>query len=239
MHNQITMKPYALFFLVLLLIFFAFLVRTVGLINNNALFIFDSARDFLFVEKIAVDHKLILIGPPSGGLQGYFHGVIWYYILTIPFVLSGGHPISGPWFMAIASTFSVVAAFFILKKIMNIYSGIFGILLLGFSGYSVATAQFIWNPYPIVWLMPVYFWGICLLTHRSYWGIFLISAAQGLLLHFEVIYGIGTLPAYLCMLLYFMKIKNANKLKHIFIALVFFAFPLIPSMIFDIRHQFF
>lgn len=226
--------------LVIVLVALAFIVRTIGLADNNVLFLFDSARDFLWVKKIVADFNPILIGPSSGGLQGYFHGVIWYYILAIPFVLSGGHPISGPWFMAIMSTLSVVASFFILKKTMNTYAGILGLLFLGFSGYSVATAKFIWNPYPIVWLMPFYFLGIYLFVKRSRWGLLLISLVQGLLLHFEVIYGLGMLPAYLLYILFYFKFpaKKTNKLKNLLIALVLFAVPMLSSALFDVRNDF-
>lgn len=229
-----------LFAITIILIAFVFIVRTVGLLNNNALFIFDGARDLLWVKKIAVDHKLILIGPSSGGLQGYFQGVIWYYMLVIPFVLSGGNPISETWFMAIMSTFSVLTSFFILKKTMNVYAGILGVLFLGFSGYSVATSKFIWNPYPIVWLMPAYFLGIYLLVNRSKWGLLLISAIQGLMIHFEVIYGLGILPEYLLCILFYFKYpqKNTTRLKNILVGLILFFLPMLPSLIFDARHQF-
>jgi len=225
---------------ILVLLFFIVLIRTVGLFNNNALFIFDGARDFLWVKTIVVDHKSILIGPSSGGLQGFFQGVLWYYMLAVPFALSGGDPISGTWFMAIMSTFSVLATFFILKKIMNIYAAFLGMILLGFGSYSVATTKFIWNPYPIVWLMPFYFWGIYLISKKSKWGLYLLSIAQGLFLHFEVIYGLGILPAYIFILLFYLKRskKVTIGIKHIIIALILFALPMLPSFAFDLRHHF-
>lgn len=233
-------KRISIIIVFLILFFFIIVVRTAGLLNNNNLFLFDSARDFLFVKKIVIDHKLILIGPASGGLQGYFQGVIWYYMLSIPFALSGGNPISGTWFMAVMSSLSVLAAFFILKRIMNIYAGILGVLFLGFSEYSIATTKFIWNPYPIVWIMPFYFFGIYLISRQSKWGILIVSLASGLILHFEVIYGLGILPAYLIMLVFYFRQKSVNiaRLKNIFIVILLFLFPMIPSAIFDLRHQF-
>jgi hypothetical protein len=225
---------------VLVLLFFIVLIRTVGLFNNNVLFIFDGARDFLWVKTIVVDHKPILIGPSSGGLQGFFQGVLWYYMLAVPFAISGGNPISGTWFMAIMSTISVIAAFFILKKIMNTYAAFLGMILLGFGSYSVATTKFIWNPYPIIWLMPFYFWGIYLISKRSKWGLYLLSIAQGLFLHFEVIYGLGILPAYIFILLFYLKrsTKITIGIKHLVIALILFALPMLPSFAFDLRHHF-
>lgn len=226
-----------------ILIFFALLflilaVRTVGLLNNNALFIFDSARDFLFVKKIVADHHLILIGPSSGGLQGYFQGAIWYYMLSIPFAISGGNPISGQWFMAIMSAMSAIGAFYILKRVSNIYSAFLGLIILGFAGYSVATSQFVWNPYPIVWVMPFYFLAVYWTSKHLPKGIVLLSILEGLIIHFEVIYGLGTLPAYLFLLIYGIQHLKKEKLKYLLVSGLLFAMPMIPTLLFDLRHHF-
>ncbi len=233
-------RKYGLFFIVLILLFFVVLVRTVGLLSNNALFIFDGARDFLWVNKIIVDHKPLLIGTPAGGLQGYFHGVVWYYLLAIPLILSGGHPISGQWFMAIMSTMSVLTAFFVLKKTMNVYAGIMGILLFGLGEYSVATAKFTWNSYPIVWLAPIFFLGIFLISRRVYLGIILVSLVEGLSLHFDLMLGLTTLPAYIGMLLYFIIMggSSAKRIKYTLVSLLIIVLPFLPSILFDLRHDF-
>jgi hypothetical protein len=67
-------KQAALLIFLLIIIVLAFLLRTRGLATQNVLFLYDGARDLLYVKKLVVDHDLLLIGPPSGGLQGYFHG---------------------------------------------------------------------------------------------------------------------------------------------------------------------
>lgn len=220
------------------IMFLAFLVRTAGIIENNILFLFDGARDFLFVKKIVIDHHLALIGPESGGLQGYFHGVLWYYLLAVPFALSGGNPASGTWFMAFMSTFSVILAFFILRKTMNIYAGIIGAVLLTVGEYSIATSKFIWNPYPIVWLMPLYFFGVFLIVKKSKWGIILLSLIQGLIIHFEIIYGLGILPAYFILIFVYLREAFSDRLKFVIISFFILVLPLTPNMLFDLRHNF-
>lgn len=233
-------KISTLFFLLVLVLFvFVFLIRTVGLFNNNALFLFDSARDFLGVNKLIIDHKPVLIGTPAGGLGGYFHGVIWYYLLAVPLILASGNPISGQWFMAIMSTISVLAAFLVLKKTMNIYAGILGILLFGFGNFSIATAKFTWNSYPIVWLAPILFLGIYLLVKRIRWGIILISLVEGLSLQFDLMLGLTTFPAYLAVFGYFiLKGKTIGKIKYVLISILLIILPFLPSILFDLRHNF-
>lgn len=230
-------KKIAIFLLVVIL-FFSIVVRTVGLFSNNVLFLYDGARDFLYVQKIVVDHKPILMGP-STGLQGFYQGVIWYYLLAIPFAISGGDPISGTWFMIIGSLISVFAAFFILRKTMNTTAGIFGAMFLGLGDYSIATSKFLWNPYPIVWLMPFYFLGIWLICQKKISGLLLVSFVWGLILSFEVVYGVAISPAYL--LLFFLgiyRLKKWDKVKYVLLALFFVALPLFSSLFFDMRHDF-
>lgn len=227
-----------LYLLVAALITVGFLVRTTGFLENNVLFLFDSARDFLWVNKLVVDHKPVLVGTPAGGLQGYFHGVIWYYMLAIPLFLTKGNPISGHWFMAILSSLSVFSAFYFLKKSMNMYAALLGLIIFSFSAFSIATAKFTWNSYPIVWLGPLFFYGMFLLSKKKPLGIIIIAFVQGLTLQFDLMIGLTTFPAFLLMLGYYLKIGKSEKFKYLLFVVLLIGVPFIPSLIFDLRHDF-
>ncbi|MDE2591050.1 MAG: hypothetical protein KGL95_15440, partial [Patescibacteria group bacterium] len=82
---------YILLFVVVLL---GLLLRTVGLSTGNMLFLYDNGHDLLFVKKLAVDHKPLLVGSVSSSIEGYFHGVFWFYMLAIPFILGKGNPVT-------------------------------------------------------------------------------------------------------------------------------------------------
>lgn len=190
---QVPWKSYALYFFLIFLILDALYLRTMGILANHILFIFDNARDALFVKKIVIDHHPLLIEPSSGGLQGYFHGVIWYYLLSIPFALSSGNPAALTFFAALCSTASVVATFVILKKISNTFTGLFGATIYAFASFSLSTSKFIWNPYPIVWLMPFYFLALFLFIKRKLIALPLAAFLTALFIHFEAIYGLTLL----------------------------------------------
>ncbi len=225
----------------LLIIFFLGLVeRTVGIISQNILFLFDNGRDLLYVKKIVVDHKILLLGPSSGGLQGYFHGVLWYYLLAIPFLLGGGNPLTFTLFMAILSSFSVLTSFWMMKKISNIYSAIIVATFFAFSEFSTATALFIWNPYPIVWLMPFYIFSLYAFVHKKKYALPLAAILVGFIFHFEAIYGITLIPVLFILFVIYIKQKVTYKKKILYLLMSFLLFllPLFPTLAFDLRHHF-
>lgn len=243
-------------------IFFCFLaiiligaiyIRIQGISTGNILFLFDNGRDLLYTQKIVLNHKLLLIGPSSGGLQGYFHGVLWYYILAIPFFLGNGNPVTMTLFMIFGSLASIIIAFLTIKKITNIYGGIIAALFFAFSYFSVSTSKFIWNPYPIVWLTPIYFFLLYSLCNENVlqslpklkkiipknYILYTLFFLTSLIIHFEAIYGICLIPT-----LIILSISNLRKeilktkIKQIIIYLLIFSIPIFPTIVFDLRHHF-
>src|SRR3989344_9028795 len=85
------MKKRTIFLIIALLIFGIFykLHWTSG---GNFIFNMDNARDMVDVREMVVLDKLRLIGPTSG-VEGFFNGPGWYYLLAIPFIFSKSKPI--------------------------------------------------------------------------------------------------------------------------------------------------
>ena len=240
--DQISTKRKLIFASVLFFIFlfFGFFLRTTGIPSGNILFLFDNGRDLLFVKKIVIDHHPILIGPSSGGLQGYFHGVLWYYLLSIPFFISHGNPIFITSFVAFLSLLSVALTFFILNKVSGLSAAIIGSFLFTFSAFSVQTAKYPWNPYPVIWLMPLFFYSLFLASKKNNLGIILGAFLIGLFIHFEAIYGITLLPTFLILLIWSVKINptSINRFKIFLGSLIAFGLPTVPTLLFDLRHNF-
>ncbi len=228
------------FIALIILTILGFFIRTIGISSGNILFLFDPARDLLYVKKIIVDFHPLLIGPSSGGLQGYFHGVLWYYFLAIPFFLSHGNPVAITLFVAIISTASIVYTFFLLKKITSPLTALLGGTIFAFAYFSVQTSIFPWNPYPIIWLMPFLVYGLYSFSQKQRHAVFLVAFLVGLMIHFEVIYGITLIPTLLVMLV-IQTLRNKN-LKQSAITLALSAglllLPFLPTVVFDLRHDF-
>lgn len=226
-------------FLFLIAIFLGFLIRIEGFASGNILFLYDNARDLLYVNKIVVDHKPLLIGPSSGGLQGYFHGVFWYYFLILPFLLGNGNPLFFTGFMVFFSILSVLIAFFIFKKVSGFYAAVCIGIVFSLANFSIDTTRFIWNPYPIVWLMPIYFLSLYLFSQKKRYAFVLLAFLTSIFIHLEAIYGICLLPT--LFIATFIEIKRVYFRKDFLpfvVALVVFCIPFAPSLLFDLRHDF-
>src|SRR5690348_2771954 len=78
------------FIIIAVFVLISGLIRFIPLFEGNVPFLFDQGRDMLAVKDIVLGHKLTLIGPFTG-LQGVFQGPWHYYLLAIPFVLTGGN----------------------------------------------------------------------------------------------------------------------------------------------------
>lgn len=222
-------------FVFFLLLSLAFLLRWEGIPNENVLFLFDSSRDAIFAKNIITDQRLYLIGPASGGITGYFHGVFWLYIVTIPFILGQGSPIAFTIFMAVCSFFSVFLAIYVMRKIANTYAAVFAGLLYGFGLFNTSTSRYTWNPFPIVWLMPLYFLFFYWCVKQKKHAFIALSFITSLFIHFEAIYGICLLVP----LLYFgIDYLRRKQIKEILFAIGVFLLPILPSILFDLRHHF-
>src|SRR5947208_1108732 len=75
-------------------------LRLSGIFSNSFAFTYDVGRDMLEIRNIVVNHHLTLIGQTTG-IQGIFYGPWWYYILVVPFTLSGGNPQGIAFFIAL------------------------------------------------------------------------------------------------------------------------------------------
>ena len=101
----------------LIIIFLSLFPRSIEVLNQNPIFGFDQGREYLAARNIVVNHKLILIGTELGagsaGISGLFHGPIYYYLLTIPFILFNGNPAGGTWLMLFFGLSSILFGYYL------------------------------------------------------------------------------------------------------------------------------
>ena len=81
---------------VVLIVLFSVFPRSVEVLNHNYLFLMDQGRDYMAVKDIVVNHKFTLIGSEIGGgaagTQGVFQGPVYYYLLSLFFLIFKGDP---------------------------------------------------------------------------------------------------------------------------------------------------
>lgn len=87
-HLQKTPRYLVILYVVVLILSAAFAIF--GL-SKQLTFGFDQARDAYEAYAILRNHDLKVLGP-SSDLQGVHHGVLWYYLLVLPYAIGSGSP---------------------------------------------------------------------------------------------------------------------------------------------------
>ena len=177
----------------IILLFFilgiAMLPRSIEVLNKNYIFGFDQGRDYLAVKSIAVDHKFTLIGSEVGagaaGLNGIFQGPSYYYLLSIPFLLTRGDPYSGVVLMFIFSSLSVIFSYFFGRKVFGAIGGLATVLLLALSPMFIAQARFTWNSNPSTLFILLAFYFTYLGMEKKNKYIFLSSFFAAFVYNFQ------------------------------------------------------
>ncbi|MCL4359710.1 hypothetical protein M1555_00445 [Patescibacteria group bacterium] len=229
-----TVKFLAMAFAVILV---AALPRAIELVNGNYLWGFDQGLFYEAVRRIVVGHKLTLIGAPVGGQGGLFQGPGWYYLLAVPFLLTGGDPYGGMTLMfAIGMSVVLLGMWFGVRTYGRVTGLVIG-LFLATSPALIAQSRFIWPPFPVSLLSLGVF--ICLYhlfsgRRRALIGAFFLT---GTMFHFEAAAG-ATLAAVLFATALIAFIRKHIDFRTILAGLTFLLLPLTPLVVFDIRHDF-
>src|SRR3990167_881000 len=138
---------------IIIILLIGILYRLVLTANGNFLFNMDNARDMVDVREMVVLHKLRLTGPTSA-IEGLSNGPAWYYLLAIPFVLSGGDPYVS---ILMEIVLWAIGGFFLLKLVSRWGSWL--VLPIGAvwvaSNYILLTNAYAFNPNPVTLLSPV------------------------------------------------------------------------------------
>lgn len=204
--------------------------------GGNFLFNMDNARDMVDVREMVVLKKLRLIGPTSA-IEGLFNGPGWYYLLAIPFILSGGDPYGS---IILQITLWVIGGFFLLKLVSRISAAL--IIPIGFvwiaSDYINLATSYAFNPNPVTLLTPLFIYLLVkFLESGKFFYIVSTFFLAGLFFNFEMNFGVFT-PWIIFFSTYLIN-KKLLKSANFWLASLFFIICLLPQVLFDLRHNFF
>ncbi len=82
--------PRYLIILYIIAFTFSIVFAIIGL-SKQLTFGFDQARDAYEAYAIWNNHNFKILGP-SSDIQGVHHGVLWYYLLVLPYAIGSGNP---------------------------------------------------------------------------------------------------------------------------------------------------
>jgi len=222
--------------IILIILLIGILYRLLLTWNGNFLFNMDNARDMVDVREMVVLHKFRLTGP-TAAIEGLFNGPFWYYLLTIPFILSSGDPYGSILTMIVLWA---VGGFFLLKLVSDY--GKWVVFSVGSiwvtSNYVVLTNLYSFNPNPVILLTPLFIYLLkkYLETGRLFFSIASFFLA-GLFFNFEMNFGVF-MPVIFVLAILLSDKKKLLKSRSFWLGAGFFILTLLPQAIFDLRHQF-
>lgn len=235
LHNS--MKKSTLFILIAVVLLLAAVPRAVELASHNFIFGYDQGKHWLAAKSIVIDHKFPLIGDEVGGARGFFQGSGWFYVLAVPFLLFQGNPYGAIVLMFLLGMLTVGGALWLFVRGLGPAKAIAIGICLALSPILIEISRFAWPPYVIAPLMVVYLYCVYRIIRDEYGYMPLLGFIIGLMAHFEIATAGTLLITTVCIGLPYSIWK---KIPFRNIALFFLAciIPLVPLIVFDLRHDF-
>ena len=203
-------------------------------IINYAVFSFDQGRDMLVVWDIVYNHNLTLIGPVTG-LQGVFLGPFYYYLLVIPFILSGGHPMSSAIFTALVGMATIPLSYLVLLKLFNRTTAAIAAIIIALSPYLVFYSRFAWSPNILPAIALVFYFCLVRVCQGKVKFAYLGTLALAMALQIEAASAIFYIPTIVVAYLIFRPKVGFKSLIYCGLILLVFVSPLI---LFELKNNF-
>ncbi|GIK83901.1 MAG: hypothetical protein BroJett025_05230 [Patescibacteria group bacterium] len=213
----------------LALFFLAAVMRFSYIQDNVVPFLFDHGKDSLAILHMISIPELKFIGPWTS-IPGLYFGPAWYYLLAPFYLISGLNPASA----AVAMSILVLLQMFLVYRYFNLESAV----IIGFSGFWLMISKSAWNPYPMTLLTIIII--VLLLKQVQLKKIdnkllagLALTASLGF--HFSSAFAIFY-PVIILLVLLLHKLWPS--LKNILIAVISFAVPFIPQLLFEFKNNF-
>lgn len=128
---------------------------TFGYLLHQTVFGFDQARDAFYARSIIFDHDIKIVGPTTD-IVGVNHGVLWYYVLSIPYLLVRQDPQYTVFFFFILSVLTIPLIWKLSQRLFDDKRiSLVSTVLYGFSPLVVAFSSWMSNPILSVYVTPV------------------------------------------------------------------------------------
>lgn len=219
------------------LFFIAFFFR-VYFISQNLFFGPEQGRDFLVIKNIVINHDLTLIGAKTD-IDGIFHGPIYYYLATFPFLLSNGSPIFVSLFFIAINSLTVFLIYSLGREMFNKRVGIFSAIMFTFSFGAIVYARWLSNPPLSIPLSALYFLFLYRFLKGHSLSLIWASIVFFLLGEVELLNFIFCGMITLLIIIFYNNEFRKQKLSNLIISfLILIIGSLGNYILFDLRHNF-
>src|SRR3990170_580039 len=111
------MKKSVLFALFALFIL-GFILRVLFLPKLSLTFGYDQARDAFIAHEI-LGGDLKILGPSVSGVPGFYHGVLYYYVIAPAYFFGQGNPIYVAYWLSFLNSLLVFVVYFLVAKMTS------------------------------------------------------------------------------------------------------------------------
>jgi hypothetical protein len=133
----------------------ALFLRWLYLPQNSISFAYDQARD-AFVVRDILQGDLKILGPSVSGVPGLYHGVLYYYVIALPYLFGHGNPVFVAYFLSFVSSLVIFLVFYLSFLLTKKYTpSILSSLLFAFSFEATQYANLLTNASMGVWFVPL------------------------------------------------------------------------------------
>lgn len=215
--------------LLLLLLAYAILSRSVLLADGVIPFGFDHGKDSIAVMEIVATRSPSLIGPWTS-IPGLYFGPGWYYLLAPAFLIGNFNPVAPVVVMVLLLLVQIVLAYR--------FFGFWAALMISSADVWFMFSTSAWNPFPMTLLTLVI---LILILHVARkksignWIAFGLATTAAFGFHFSTAYAIFYPIA---IGLFIWKNQISFQKKALLWAGVGFALPFAPQMLFELRNEF-
>lgn len=213
-------------------------LRIYLILRDSVPFAYDMGRDLLWAKDIVFYQTPTLIGP-AASIWGVYFGPLWFYFLSMPLLVSNGHPLSA----VLATAATIIAtgtlAFLLFKKYLgSLYALVLSVLIL-FSGtlVNISTFAFHANVLPLLTLSMIYFCFLATVKKPIY-----IAAA---FLTVSLMFHADPAPAVVftfvpIFIFFYFKLyrKKMTWVKLVSLSIISYLLPLAPLILFELRNNF-
>lgn len=228
--------------LLIVIFIFALFVRFL-FFPHNIYFGYDQARDAFAAQNILSGH-IALLGPPTS-FAGLFHGVLYYYLITPIYFLSGGNPVALSIFLKILNASGIFLIFFfalsLFKNVPKLNStkiALIASLLYAVSFEQTQFSIYMGNPSPASLTIPLMFFGLSIVIfNKKSLGIILAVLGLGLSIEFEFALFYLIIPFLLISILFYKSFIGIP-LKYFLIAALVGLFSISTYLIAELKYNF-
>lgn len=203
--------------------------------NKNIAFGYDQARDAFAVQEIIHGHLKVL-GPPTSGAPGLFHGVLYYYAVAPAYLLGHGSPLVVAYWMALINALGVFVVFYLtyLLTKKNI-PALISALIFAFSFDAIQFSDLVSNVSLGILFVPLIYIGLFLWVKKlSKLAPLITGLAFGLAVQSEVAFYFYLIPILIWLFIYRKKIMR----KEIFTFVLSFVVAVSTMLIAEIKFSF-